>query len=99
MTIEIPHTAFIASADARQVIWWFPNGYGASMISDRGPEIAVLIPSVTHKCGYDLVYDTPVTADVRPVPTYEDLVAVLNEVRDLPARAWCQYANGPEVTS
>lgn len=65
----------------QQVIVWFVNGYGASVINDggRGVELAVLD-------GDDITYDTPVTNDVLGWLTPETLEQSLREIAALPKR-------------
>ncbi len=71
------------SAERRAATYSFANGYAASVVSmDRHPgryEVAVL-----H--GGRLVYDTPVTHDVRSHLTPGEVSGVMSEIAALPPR-------------
>ena len=70
-----------------QVIYEFPNGYGASVITGsvaqadagRPYEVAVFLNG-------NICYDTPVTDDVIPYLDEFDVLRVLNEIKALPIR-------------
>lgn len=88
-----PH---LLASDGSQVIWQFPNGYGASVIrwmdDHRGPvigsygaedglfELAVLKFDGTT---FGLTYDTPITSDVLGWLSPERVAAVLVKIKNL----------------
>jgi hypothetical protein len=66
-----------------QVIYMFPNGYGASVIPVRDYETGGTVPNVLELAVLDsageLTYSTPVTDDVERV-SVEDLPALLERI-------------------
>jgi hypothetical protein len=87
-------TQFIVASNVdtikQQLVFKFPNGYGASII--RGPltyggnrglfELGVI--RFTSKTQWDLVYSTPVTNDVLGGLTGNEVLATLAEIQVLP---------------
>lgn len=67
--------------------WFFPNGYGASVVNhwgSRGVELAVLYGD---KDNWALVYDTPITDDViNYIASPEELSGILWNIQRLPPR-------------
>ena len=69
-----------------QMLFRFPNGYGASLINHTGSygnEIAVIEWDGGH---YAITYATPVTDDVLPYLTPEEIEAALDRIAALPAK-------------
>lgn len=65
----------------------FPNGYGASVISDGyGGEDGLYELAVLDSAG-NLTYETPVTDDVLGWLTESDVAAALDRIADLPTKA------------
>lgn len=75
---------------ARQTIYRFANGYGASVINDGYgsqaglKELAVLELVEGEK--FELTYETPITDDVLGHLTDEDVDRALKDIEALPAR-------------
>jgi hypothetical protein len=77
------------SALGRQALFRFPNGYGASLI--QGPytyggeeglfELAVVL---WENNDYHLDYSTSITTDVLGYLTLNDVIATLQEIKELP---------------
>ncbi|WP_419154231.1 hypothetical protein [Weissella viridescens] len=69
---------------AYQIIYKFPNGYGASVIHGLytyGLELAIL--SFDDNVDYSIAYDTSVTHDVMGHLTQQELADTLNDIRNL----------------
>lgn len=74
-----------------QWIYWFPNGYGASVVCGDytygGPaglyELAVLSDRGERADDFHLNYDTPITNDVLGHLTIEDIAATLLRIARL----------------
>lgn len=68
-------------------IYRFPNGYGASHLTGShaygGSEVAVIRYHGEASDAYRLVYDTPVTGDVIPGVTPDELPAILDAIAAL----------------
>jgi len=77
-------TSYAGQADTQAKIF-FPNGYGASVL--HGPlthdmyEIAVL---KGDSSAWDICYDTPITNNVLPHCTDEDVNRILLKIKKLP---------------
>ena len=74
----------------RQAVTTFANGYGASVIQGRttygGPEGLYELAVIRWtEDGFDLVYDTPITNDVKGHLSEEDVTRLLGEIAELPA--------------
>jgi hypothetical protein len=74
----------------KRIAMRFPNGYGVSVISGPGAygtcELAVLrFTNGDDPDDFTIVYDTPVTGDVLPCNTAEDLVNAIRAVEALGA--------------
>lgn len=77
--------------DGVQKIYWFDNGYGASVVRHMHSygvaqwlwELAVI---VGNGAKYDLCYDTPITDDVLGRLTDEEVDDVLARIEALPKR-------------
>lgn len=72
-----------------QKIYSFPNGYGASVISNKyshGGNEGLYEIAVIAKCGkgWGVVYDTPVTDDVIGWVPFDDIDKYLQQIYDLP---------------
>lgn len=75
--------------DGIQLVFRFPNGFGASVIEGEGSygvELAVLSweTPATSNDEYDLTYTTPVTGDVEGHLDAERLADLLNQIQALP---------------
>ena len=72
----------------RQIVWCFPNGYGASVVlglGSYGLEMAVL-----H--GDSLCYATPLGDDVIPyIPGPRELASLIRQVKELPSDSTCEH--------
>jgi hypothetical protein len=84
----VPQPAYIGQLmGGMQARWHFPNGYGASVVNtpmSYGTELAVLHGSAED---WDLIYDTPVTADVIGwIDSPEILAGYLKQIEALPPR-------------
>lgn len=68
--------------------WFFPNGYGASVVNHYGSygvELAVLAGDEDN---WTLTYQTPVTNDViGHIETAEELSEILWRIKSLPPRS------------
>ena len=68
-----------------QLIFKFPNGYGASIINhigSYGTELAVI---VWEDDKYFITYDTPITDDIIGyIESKEELIDLLNAIKNLP---------------
>jgi len=88
--VRSKHTPFEVTTrnGGGQLLFKFPNGYGASLIiggsfAYGGLELAVIEWGVD---GYSLVYDTPITDDVIGYLIREDIEPLLDSIHALPAR-------------
>ena len=76
-----------------QNIYKFPNGYGASVVQhdmsygshDNKWELAVIYFYSENQ--WDIVYDTPITDDVVGWLDMMQVMEILHEIEQLPARA------------
>lgn len=75
------------SYGGNQVVYKFPNGYGASVVDGMMLhsypfylEVAVL---KFNGDKFNLTYDTPITNDVEILDSYEELVDILTRIKDL----------------
>jgi hypothetical protein len=78
---------FLVECSPRQLVFRFPNGYGASVINDGyGKANESFELAVIKFTGNDfkLVYDTPVTGDVLGWLKVPELFAKLSEIEALP---------------
>lgn len=78
-----------------QLVFRFPNGYGASLINGPGSygyELAVTKFYGPGDDDWHLCYDTPVTSDVLGWLGPDDIEAALDQINALPAAT-------PEVTA
>jgi len=74
--------------DGTQLLYFYPNGYGASVIqfqhsygADRGLwELAVLVGTLKK---YSLTYSTPITDDVIGSLTENEVDAYLTQIEEL----------------
>ena len=69
-----------------QIIYRFPNGYGASIVNNKyshGTELAVI--EFTED-SWELTYETPVAPDVIGHVSPEDIKVILDEIRMLPEK-------------
>jgi len=69
-----------------RLVFRFPNGYGASVVQGPGTygmELAVIRFFSEDNDDFDLVYDTPITADVLGWLTEDDLVRTLKSIKAL----------------
>lgn len=71
-----------------QIVWRFPNGYGASVIRhtySRGLELAVLYwyDETDPHTAFDLTYSTPITDDVLGHLAPEDISPILERIAAL----------------
>jgi len=57
-----------------QIIYRFPNGYGASIVNNK------------YSHGTELTYETPVAPDVIGHVSPEDIKVILDEIRMLPEK-------------
>lgn len=76
-----------------QTVYKFPNGYGASVIcggtytygdDERPYELAVLKFQPSSDAIY-LCYDTPITDDVVAYQTGEQIIGLLQQIKELPS--------------
>lgn len=70
----------------KQRLWFFPNGYGASVVNSPlsyGTELAVIIGTAED---WDLCYDTPITNDVIGNLTEPQVSDLLAQIAALPER-------------
>lgn len=84
--LESEHVERLVREPHREhVTWKFPNGYGASVASNEithyVPELAVL--RYTEIGDGELCYDTPITPDVIPGVTVQDVANALKEIKEL----------------
>ncbi len=78
--------------DGLQRLYFFPNGYGASVVQHSGSyggpegmwELAVLAGE--SQASYSLTYDTPITDDVLGWLSDSDVNGLLSQIADLPQR-------------
>ncbi|AKZ59211.1 Putative bacteriophage protein [Streptomyces ambofaciens ATCC 23877] len=72
---------------ARQLRLVFPNGFGASVITDGyGAEEGLYEVAVLDADGH-VTYDTPVTGDVEGYQTSDEVAALLHSIAVLPSSA------------
>lgn len=74
--------------DGSQIVYRFPNGYGASVVNHSfsyGTELAVIKFKSADNDNFDLVYDTPITSDVLGHLDHTKLLQALSEIKELPA--------------
>jgi hypothetical protein len=78
-----------SESNQEQVVWRFPNDYGASVAANRytdyNAELAVVKfeKEPTEDRPYKLVYDTPITSDIVPHVSKNDVRAILEEIKKL----------------
>ncbi|EKZ4888741.1 hypothetical protein QNS99_002391 [Listeria monocytogenes] len=73
----------------QQILYKFPNNYGASVVSGPyayGLELAVIFFSNNNDDDWSLVYDTPVTNDVLGHLDKESLKQALEDIYNLPIK-------------
>lgn len=84
--MNVTHTPVFSKSG--QAIYRFPNGYGASLITNwmahGGREMAVIRFDSESIESYSLVYDTPVTSDVLGYLSPEDVDPLLDQIAALP---------------
>lgn len=81
-----------------QYKYYFPNGYGASVVQYNSPfccdthyvkplgwELAVIMKNASGE--WHLCYDTPITDDVIPYLTGEEVCKILEKIICLPRKA------------
>lgn len=72
-----------------QIVYRFPNGYGASIVNHSfsyGTELGVIkFKSSIDMNDFGLTYETPITDDVLSYLSPEDIEETLNRIRALPA--------------
>lgn len=68
-------TESITLFEDTRVVWKFPNGYGASLVrSATRTEVAVLY-------GVSICYDSPITSDIIPVFSFEEVEVILEKIQ------------------
>mgnify|MGYP006299903673 CR=1 FL=1 len=90
---EAPFSEFIIRSgthphliDGTQIVYKFPNGYGASVISgnytytDAESPFELAVLRFDKKGGWDIVYDTPVTEDTVGYLDLDGVYDVLSEI-------------------
>lgn len=76
-----------------QTIYKFPNGYGASVIcgglytygDDERPYKLAVLKFQPSSDGFYLCYDTPITDDIVAYQTGEQIIGLLQQIKELPS--------------
>lgn len=78
----------IVKSEAKQRIYRFPNGWGASVITNwmaySRYELAVIRFLGDDPGDFELDYTTPVTSDVEPFETARGVISALKQIEGLP---------------
>lgn len=78
------YSYYIQTLTPSQIIYSFPNGYGASIINhpySYGIELAVLVMKNGY---YQITYETHITSDVVPfIQDMKEIKALLEEIHSL----------------
>jgi hypothetical protein len=70
-----------------QIIWQFPNGYGASL-SNLGTHLELAVVRVDDRGRWRLCYSTPITGDVLRIQDREVCGGLLTKILALESVRW-----------
>lgn len=86
-------------ANGIQLIYGYPNGYGASVVlhdGSYGQSQGLFEVAVTHSG--ELCYATPIASDVLGWQTFADVDQVLKQIEGLLSNPYCTHRRQPAFT-